>query len=75
MQFSKDRILTTHVGSLPRPADLLSFLEARERGDAVDEAAYAARLSDAVREVVARQVAAGIDSICDGEQSNISYTF
>ena len=45
MQLSKDRILTTHVGSLPRPADLLAFLEARERGDAVDEAAYAAHVA------------------------------
>ena len=46
MQHSKDRILTTHVGSLPRPPDLLALLEARERGEAIDEAAYAARLAD-----------------------------
>jgi len=75
VQYSKDRILTTHVGSLPRPADLLIFLEARERGEAVDEAAYAERLAAAVRDVVAKQIAAGIDSVCDGEQSKISYTF
>jgi 5-methyltetrahydropteroyltriglutamate--homocysteine methyltransferase len=75
MQLSTDRILTTHVGSLPRPADLLAVLEARERGERVDEAAYAARLCEAVRQVVVRQVAAGIDSVCDGEQSKISYTF
>ena len=75
MQLSTDRILTTHVGSLPRPPDLLAFLEARERGDAIDEAAFEARLSEAVREVVAHQVAVGIDSVCDGEQSKISYTF
>jgi 5-methyltetrahydropteroyltriglutamate--homocysteine methyltransferase len=75
MQFSKDRILTTHVGSLPRPSDLLAFLEARERGEEFDPGAFEARLADAVREVVAKQVAAGIDSVCDGEQSKISYTF
>jgi 5-methyltetrahydropteroyltriglutamate--homocysteine methyltransferase len=70
-----DRILTTHVGSLPRPPDLLAFLEAREAGGEVDEPAFAARLSAAVEEVVAKQVACGIDSVCDGEQSKISYTF
>jgi 5-methyltetrahydropteroyltriglutamate--homocysteine methyltransferase len=75
MQRSRDRILTTHVGSLPRPADLLAFLEARERGEAVDQPAFETRLTDAVREVVARQVEVGIDSVCDGEQSKISYTF
>jgi 5-methyltetrahydropteroyltriglutamate--homocysteine methyltransferase len=75
MKLSTERILTTHVGSLPRPADLLAFLEARETGRGFDEAAFAMRLADAVHEVVAKQVAAGIDSVCDGEQSKISYTF
>ena len=75
MQLSRDRILTTHVGSLPRPPDLLAVLEARERGEAIDEQAFAPRLAEAVREVVAKQVALGIDSVCDGEQSKISYTF
>jgi len=75
MQRSRDRILTTHVGSLPRPPDLLNFLEARERGEAIDQAAFDTRLTGAVREVVAKQVETGIDSVCDGEQSKISYTF
>jgi 5-methyltetrahydropteroyltriglutamate--homocysteine methyltransferase len=75
VQFSHDRIRTTHVGSLPRPPDLLAFLEARERGEEVDQTAFAARLAESVREVVAKQVAVGIDSVCDGEQSKISYTF
>lgn len=75
MKLSTERILTTHVGSLPRPADLLAFLEARERGERIDEAAFSARLTQAVADVVARQAAAGIDSVCDGEQSKISYTF
>jgi len=75
MKRSTDRILTTHVGSLPRPPDLLAFLEARETGREVDQAAFAACLGNAVREVVAKQVAAGIDNVCNGEQSKISYTF
>src|SRR6266446_6971299 len=75
MKLSSDRILTTHVGSLPRPPDLLAFLEARETGGELDQSAFETRLADAVREVVTTQVAAGIDSVCDGEQSKISYTF
>ncbi|HEX6441034.1 MAG TPA: cobalamin-independent methionine synthase II family protein [Stellaceae bacterium] len=72
---SGDRIMTTHVGSLPRPPDLLAFIEARETGQPVDGGAFEKRLTEAVRDLVAKQVAAGIDSICDGEQSKISYTF
>jgi 5-methyltetrahydropteroyltriglutamate--homocysteine methyltransferase len=75
MKLSTDRILTTHVGSLPRPPDLLTMVEAREAGHGFDDAAFAARLAEAVRDVVAKQVACGIDSVCDGEQSKISYTF
>ena len=75
MKISTDRILTTHVGSLPRPADLLTQLEAREVGAGFDPAAFDTRLSTAVRDIVGQQVAAGIDSVCDGEQSKISYTF
>jgi 5-methyltetrahydropteroyltriglutamate--homocysteine methyltransferase len=75
VRLSTDRILTTHVGSLPRAPDLLALLEARETGASCDAAAFAARLAAAVNDVVAKQVAAGIDSVCDGEQSKISYTF
>jgi 5-methyltetrahydropteroyltriglutamate--homocysteine methyltransferase len=75
MQLSRDRILTTHVGSLPRPADLLGFLMAEERGETSDAAAFEACLGQAVREVVERQAACGIDIASDGEQSKISYTF
>jgi 5-methyltetrahydropteroyltriglutamate--homocysteine methyltransferase len=75
MKLSTDRILTTHVGSLPRPPDMLGFLEARENGRDFDQAAFATRLAAAVREVVAKQATAGIDSVCDGEMSKISYTF
>src|ERR1043166_4638573 len=72
---SSDRILTTHVGSLPRPRELLAFLEAREMGATFADGAFEQRLADAGGDVVAKQVAAGIDSICDGEQSKISYPF
>ncbi|HXO02417.1 MAG TPA: epoxyalkane--coenzyme M transferase, partial [Stellaceae bacterium] len=75
MKTSTDRILTTHVGSLPRPPELLAQVMAREVGEAVDEAELTSRLAGAVRDVVAKQMAAGIDSVCDGEQSKISYTF
>jgi 5-methyltetrahydropteroyltriglutamate--homocysteine methyltransferase len=75
MKTSTDRILTTHVGSLPRDPAVLAQVLKQELGEAVDEAAYAPQLAEAVRGVVAKQVAAGIDSVCDGEQSKIGYTF
>jgi 5-methyltetrahydropteroyltriglutamate--homocysteine methyltransferase len=75
MKTSTDRILTTHVGSLPRHPDVLAQVMKQELGETVDEAVYAPQLAAAVREVVAKQVAAGIDSVCDGEQSKIGYTF
>jgi 5-methyltetrahydropteroyltriglutamate--homocysteine methyltransferase len=74
MKLSTDRILTTHVGSLPRPPELLTLLESRETGQGFDQAAFETRLAEAVREVVAKQMAAGIDSVCDGELGKISYT-
>src|SRR6266851_2602446 len=75
MKLSTDRILTTHVGSLPRPPDLLAFLEARETGRELDQARFEGCLAASVDEIVKRQVAAGIDSVCDGELGKISYTF
>jgi 5-methyltetrahydropteroyltriglutamate--homocysteine methyltransferase len=67
MKKSTDRILTTHVGSLPRPADLLGVVEAKERGKPIDERAHAARVRSAVKEIVEKQVELGIDVIDDGE--------
>jgi 5-methyltetrahydropteroyltriglutamate--homocysteine methyltransferase len=64
---STDRILTTHVGSLPRPRDLLQMTFARDRGEPCDERAYEARLGSAVAEVVDAQVRVGLDVIDDGE--------
>ena len=75
MKTSIDRILTTHVGSLPRPPELLALLEAREVGRDFDQAAFEDCLAKCVSEVVRKQVAAAIDSVCDGEMGKISYTF
>ena len=73
MKLSSDRILTTHVGSLPRPKAMLDLIAAREAGEPVDEAAFEARSAEAVRAIVAQQVASGIDIVSDGEQSKPSY--
>ena len=68
-----DRIFTTHVGSLPRSAAVTDLVFAAERGDAIDQAQFDAVIGAAVDAVVARQVAAGIDLVSDGEMSKISY--
>lgn len=68
-----DRILTTHVGSLPRSKDVTDLVFAQERGEAVDPAQFDAVIGAAVDDVVARQVAAGIGLVSDGEMSKISY--
>ena len=73
MQRSTDRILTTHVGSLPRSQAVTDVLFARERDEARDIAADAAVITKAVADVVRRQVATGIDVVSDGEMSKISY--
>ena len=70
---SDDRIIATHVGSLPRPRDLLSMLEAQERGEPVDEQALSDRIGDAVDEVVDRQVSSGIQVVNDGEVGKTSF--
>ncbi len=70
---STDRILTTHVGSLPRSQAVTDVLFGREYGTVPDETAATRTISDAVTDVVRRQVAAGIDVVSDGEMSKISY--
>src|SRR5882757_6572108 len=67
------RFLTTHVGSLPRPDDLIEIMFAREDGIPIDQAALAARVASAVDTAVARQVGAGIDIVNDGEWPKPSY--
>ncbi len=64
-----NRILTTHVGSLPRPHDLLDMMKARLSGAPYDRAAYDAKVREAVSDIVGRQVECGIDIVTDGEQS------
>ncbi len=73
MQRSTDRILTTHVGSLPRPEKLVKMLGKEDRGEQVDPAILQATISEAVTKVVTEQVRAGIDIVCDGEVSKMSY--
>jgi 5-methyltetrahydropteroyltriglutamate--homocysteine methyltransferase len=67
MKRSSSRILTTHVGSLIRPAKLLELVRARENGGSADVQAYEQCLKDSVAEVVRRQAQAGIDIVNDGE--------
>jgi 5-methyltetrahydropteroyltriglutamate--homocysteine methyltransferase len=67
MKRSTDRILTTHVGSLIRPPDLLPFIRARQNGQPYDPQAYADCLASSVKTIVQKQTAAGIDVVSDGE--------
>ncbi|TMH61701.1 MAG: cobalamin-independent methionine synthase II family protein [Betaproteobacteria bacterium] len=64
-----DRILTTHVGSLPRPHDLLDLMKARLSGEPYDRERYESRVRSAVAECVRRQAECGIDIVADGELS------
>jgi 5-methyltetrahydropteroyltriglutamate--homocysteine methyltransferase len=73
MQHSTKRILTTHAGSLPRPPDLLEMLMAKVEGKEIDEAARAARLPSAVKQIVQKQIELGIDIVDDGEFSKPSF--
>ena len=73
MKLSTERILTTHVGSLPRPPDVAEVLLAKERGDATDPAAFDDTMRKAVADAVARQREAGVDVVSDGEMSKIGY--
>ncbi len=73
MQSSDNRILTTHVGSLPRPAELTRLYASRARGEAVDEAVIKDVGAKAVPWVLARQIEAGIDVVNNGEQQRESF--
>jgi len=74
MKRSTERILTTHTGSLPRPRDLTTTLEAMDAGTAPDAAAFDARVRSAVAEIVRKQIEAGVDVINDGEQGKVGYS-
>jgi 5-methyltetrahydropteroyltriglutamate--homocysteine methyltransferase len=73
MKRSTERFLTTHTGSLPRPDDLVRTMFAKEEGVPVDREALRERIRAGVAEIVARQVAAGIDIVNDGELGKPSY--
>jgi methionine synthase II (cobalamin-independent) len=73
MKRSMERILTTHVGSLPRPPDLLEMIQAKERGGPLDAEAYANRVATAVKEVVHSQADSGIDIVADGEMGRFGF--
>jgi 5-methyltetrahydropteroyltriglutamate--homocysteine methyltransferase len=67
------KILTTHVGSLPRSQEVVDFIFAREHEEPFDAADFDACMTSAVSVTVGKQVAAGIDIVSDGETSKISY--
>lgn len=73
MQTSKERILTTHVGSLPRSKAVTDGVFARENAESFDAALLQQTIADAVQEVVRRQIEVGVDIVSDGEMSKISY--
>jgi len=69
IQQNNDRIQTTHIGSLPRPHDLLDIMKAKFAKQPYDNKAYQAKLSKAVADCVRKQVDCGIDFVTDGEFS------
>jgi 5-methyltetrahydropteroyltriglutamate--homocysteine methyltransferase len=74
MKRSTDRILTTHTGSLPRPHDLTTTLEALDGGTPPDAMAFDARVRRAVADIVKQQVDVGVDIVNDGEQGKVGYS-
>ena len=73
MKTSTERILTTHVGSLPRPQDVVDLLFAQDRGEPVDQAQFDAVMKRGVADAIAKQQESGVDIVSDGETSKISY--
>jgi 5-methyltetrahydropteroyltriglutamate--homocysteine methyltransferase len=73
LKSSQRRVLTTHTGSLPRPADLVAILNAKEVGDSYDPAAFSDRVRRAIGDIVRRQADTGIDVVGDGEHSKVNW--
>jgi 5-methyltetrahydropteroyltriglutamate--homocysteine methyltransferase len=73
MKLSTDRILTTHVGSLPRSQEVVDLLFAQDRGETYDAQKFDEAMRRGVEDIVKRQVDAGVDIVSDGETSKISY--
>jgi 5-methyltetrahydropteroyltriglutamate--homocysteine methyltransferase len=74
MRLSAERILTTHVGSLPRSDEVVALLYKKDGGEPYDRAAYDSAVAAGVADAVAKQVAAGIDIVSDGETSKVGYS-
>src|SRR5262249_61122062 len=73
MKRSTQRILTPHVGSLPRPPDLLEMIQAKERNEPLDGERFAGRVKRAVAEAVRKQAESGIDIVADGEMGRFGF--
>jgi 5-methyltetrahydropteroyltriglutamate--homocysteine methyltransferase len=73
MKTSTERILTTHVGSLPRPQDVVDLLFAQDRGEPVDQALFDSTMKRGVADAIRKQEESGVDIVSDGETSKISY--
>ncbi|WP_424014757.1 methionine synthase [Halorubrum xinjiangense] len=75
MTTNDGHISTTHIGSLPRPPELLDLLTRRQDGESVDPDEWDETVADATRDVVDRQVETGLDAINNGEQSRVSFNW
>ncbi len=73
MKYSTQRILTTHVGSLPRPEKVTQLIFAKEREENYSQFEFDETIADAVKNTVSRQIDVGVDIVSDGEMSKISY--
>ena len=73
MKKSDDRILTTHVGSLPRPSGMAASLYAKDTGREHDRAALGREIKESVSDIVGKQVELGIDIVNDGEHSKFNF--
>lgn len=73
MQYSSDRVLATHVGSLARPHDLLETMREKEHGRPYNPATFSQQVTEAVADVVRHQADAGLDVVTDGEQGKVSF--
>ncbi|MEQ9499830.1 MAG: cobalamin-independent methionine synthase II family protein [Deltaproteobacteria bacterium] len=73
MKISNERFITTHVGSLARPVDLLDIMVEKEHGRPYDKDAFEAAVTKAVHDIVAQQVDSGIDVVTDGEMSKVDF--
>jgi 5-methyltetrahydropteroyltriglutamate--homocysteine methyltransferase len=74
MKLSHDRILTTHVGSLPRSGTLVELLYKKDNGEPYDRAAFDGAVAAGVADAVSKQLAAGVDIVGDGEIGKVGYS-